>query len=69
MIFFKDKYRVCSNKCSRSLLNFEALKCDGYWRVVINRERDLFLSKNSNSYEILKLCHFLFLGNDKQLFL
>ena len=36
---------------------------------MINRERDLFLSKNSNSYEILKLCHFLFLGNDKQLFL
>ena len=47
-------------KCLRCLLNFKALRCGNYWRVVLKRGRRLFQSKRNYSYEISKLCDFFF---------
>ena len=64
MIFWKIsklfKYHFPSNKCSRCLFNFEALRCGACWRVALKIGKSLFQSKRSYLPGILKLFKFLF---------
>ena len=65
-IVLQNHCRISSNKRLRRWVNFEALRCDSYWRAVLKRGRHLLQSKKNYSYEILKLCNFLSVSNNKQ---
>ena len=57
-------YCIFSNKRPRHLVNFEGLKCSANWRTALERGSRLFQSKKNYSYEISKLCNFIFSSNN-----
>ena len=56
----ENKYCISCNKRPWRSFNFEALKCDTYFRVALKKGRRLFQSNRNYSHGVLKLCNVFF---------